>query len=247
MLGGFEQKIENTHEFYFRKQEGKGKEKMLSWEEFKEQSVLLVEDLKKHDNEGTWILETPRKYPERGNSMLRRMPQALNTSVLDQSIKEEHEAEDDNDNDDDVETFYDDDDDAIATPKVPSSNDTADARRILVEYSIVWSTTYQVPVLYFNLWEECGTKKSSFTAGVSEIVRSFERRVGIENDTNTIKMNALLSQGEHPLLGVSAWYLHPCKTANVMETIVPREQRSDYLKAWLALYGSFAGLKIDFL
>lgn len=220
---------------------------MISWEEFKKQGQLLVKDLEEHDKEGTWLWETPRKYPVQGNSMLRRMPQVLNTArLLQQSTNSEDDNEDDED-DDEIETFYEDDDDN-AVQKTPASEDGgADGHKIIAEYSIVWSSSYQVPVLYFSLWEECGTKRSSLTEGISEVVHSFEKRAGFEDNPEVIKMNALLSQGEHPLLGVPAWYLHPCKTGNVMETIVPRDEWFNYLKAWLALYGSFAGLKIDFL
>lgn len=216
---------------------------MISWEEFKEQGLLLVRDLEQHDKEGTWIWETPRKYPEQGNSMLRRMPQALNTgTIFGQNRKEEDEDEDE----DEIETFYDDEDDS-AVQQTSLSEDTSSTHKIFAEYSIVWSETYQVPVLYFSLWEECGTKKSSFTTGVSEVIHGFEKRAGFENNDGAVKMNALLSQGEHPLLGVSSWYLHPCKTATFMDALIPKEKRFNYLKAWLALYGSFAGLKIDFL
>lgn len=215
---------------------------MISWEEFKKQGELLVKDLEVHDKEGTWVWETPRKYPEEGNSMLRRMPQVLNTERLFQqsTIIEEED-------DDEIETFYEDDEDN-AVQKTPVSEDGgAASHKIIAEYSVVWSSSYQVPVLYFSLWEEHGTKRSSLTEGISEVVHSFEKHVGFEDNPEVIKMNALLSQGEHPLLGVPAWYLHPCKTGNVMETIVPRDEWFNYLKAWLALYGSFAGLKIDFL
>lgn len=220
---------------------------MISWEEFKKQGELLVKDLEVHDKEGTWVWETPRKYPEEGNSMLRRMPQVLNTERLFQQSTNIEENEEEEGEDDEIETFYEDAEDNAVQKTPVSEDERAASHKIIAEYSVVWSSSYQVPVLYFSLWEEHGTKRSSLTEGISEVVHSFEKHVGFEDNPEVIKMNALLSQGEHPLLGVPAWYLHPCKTGNVMETIVPKEEWFNYLKAWLALYGSFAGLKIDFL
>lgn len=246
---------------------------MISWEEFKTQGVLLAKDLKKYDKEGAWSWESVRILPELGNGMLRRTPQILSTVICEENTENE-----------DIEVFYADDDDGTVTnPKNVSDDegrgygetfyvdkdeatDTAAlgthptdsstiTQKVFVEYSIVWSTIYQVPVLHFNLWEEVsnergdGTYKSSLTKGIEKIISGFEKQAGIKDSGEVMRVNALLSQGEHPLLGVSSWYLHPCKTASVMEAILPKEEEEchQYLKAWLALYGSFVGLNVDFL
>ena len=49
---------------------------------------------------------------------------------------------------------------------------------------------------------------------------------------------ALLSQGDHPTLGIPCWYLHPCHTADIVgeildELVTDKRQRSQrYLEAW---------------
>lgn len=39
---------------------------------------------------------------------------------------------------------------------------------------------------------------------------------------------SLLSQGDHPILGTPCWYLHPCRTADMIEEVIIEGRRDDW-------------------
>ncbi|KAI5815938.1 hypothetical protein BZA77DRAFT_369610 [Pyronema omphalodes] len=87
-----------------------------------------------------------------------------------------------------------------------------------VEYTIHYSPTFRVPVLWF----------SQPLQGVKVV-------------------EGKLSLGDHPLTGEIAWFVHPCRTREAMEVwsgteveCVPEEGR--YVAVWLELVAAAAGL-----
>ncbi|EPQ59293.1 hypothetical protein GLOTRDRAFT_70600 [Gloeophyllum trabeum ATCC 11539] len=106
---------------------------------------------------------------------------------------------------------------------------------------IVYSPTFQVPVLYFTVHDSHGTplclgdliQTSLFkpdSLPPSEIT-SF----GLSPESSPFPM---LSQGDHPTLGTPCWYLHPCETPKAVGEIMAEIQRpewtqAEYLTQWL--------------
>jgi ubiquitin-like-conjugating enzyme ATG10 len=100
----------------------------------------------------------------------------------------------------------------------------------MAEYHVVYSVSYSVPVLYFNLWSECDT-----AAAAAVIPRSRIPGGGLST-------KALLSQGEHPVLGTPFWFLHPCGTAAFMaELFAAGAKRDRYLATWLSWASQLIG------
>ncbi|CEP15939.1 hypothetical protein [Parasitella parasitica] len=99
---------------------------------------------------------------------------------------------------------------------------------IQLEHHIVYSTSFQVPVLYFRVSFSDGTPLSH-----QEIFQFV-----IPNDYH----DANITQNEHPILGKPCWYIHPCNTRGLMETMA--FDQLDYIKAWLSVYGPIAKYNI---
>lgn len=59
---------------------------------------------------------------------------------------------------------------------------------------------------------------------------------------------AMLSQGDHPTLGIPCWYLHPCHTAEVVEEIMREvdHMESDRSLRWLEAWFMVLCNLVDF-
>ncbi len=91
------------------------------------------------------------------------------------------------------------------------------------EYHVVFSPSYQVPVLYFNVYKPCGS-----LLGLDElwsaIPKHYQERLQQERWS-------FCTQQEHPLLGRPFFQLHPCHTAALLGQVNPPADR--YLLTWL--------------
>ncbi|KAI0698933.1 hypothetical protein BC835DRAFT_1268568 [Cytidiella melzeri] len=106
---------------------------------------------------------------------------------------------------------------------------------------IVFSSTFQVPALYFSMHHNTGAPLT-----LEEITESplFRPQALPTAAMTTFALDtvdsafALLSQGDHPTLGTPCWYLHPCHTAEVVEEImneldcVGSQRTLRWLEAW---------------
>ena len=59
----------------------------------------------------------------------------------------------------------------------------------------------------------------------------------------------LLSQGEHPVLGIPCWYFHPCETSTAMKELLDGETEREksmthWLKLWFMVLSSFVNLRL---
>ncbi|PFX32178.1 ubiquitin-like-conjugating enzyme ATG10 [Stylophora pistillata] len=111
------------------------------------------------------------------------------------------------------------------------------------EYHVIYSTSYGVPVLYFTASRQDG-KLVSLEEVWKSVPDVYHERLEFEKWT-------LLTQQEHPHLGVPFYQLHPCHTADMMKKIasVAEEQENhvsnaNYLVTWLSTVGPIVGLKI---
>ncbi|XP_059162878.1 ubiquitin-like-conjugating enzyme ATG10 [Physella acuta] len=108
------------------------------------------------------------------------------------------------------------------------------------EYHVLYSESYQVPVLYFNVF-----KKDGKLLSLEDVWKLCP--VSYQKYMNENKW-ATLSQQEHPLLGRPYFQLHPCHTSDLMAQIMTNTKTyniKNYLATWLSTVGPLVGLSIS--
>jgi hypothetical protein len=108
-------------------------------------------------------------------------------------------------------------------------NHAVSIESIYLEHHIVYSTTYQVPVLYFTASYSDSTPLSH-----EEIYRYI---------VSQSYQHVVLSQAEHPVLNIPCWYIHPCDTRVLMSTL--KFDQTDYIKSWLSVQGPLVKCQIS--
>jgi ubiquitin-like-conjugating enzyme ATG10 len=96
------------------------------------------------------------------------------------------------------------------------------------EYHILYSQIYQVPVLYFNVYDLKDGKLLKQDEVISEC-STFE----VENKF------CFITQGQHPILSSMFFYLHPCQTSEFMNE--KNVKKENYIVSWLSFFGSMIG------
>ncbi|KAL4776222.1 hypothetical protein BDW60DRAFT_224058 [Aspergillus nidulans var. acristatus] len=117
---------------------------------------------------------------------------------------------------------------------------TSNSCELQVDYDILLSPTYQVPVLYFVL------RRTDKSLGLDEVYdylvpdqcRRYIRNMGIIGG---------ISFGYHPIFETPAFFVHPCNTADAMREIASEHDISPeaYLIIWLGLVGSPVRLQLS--
>ncbi len=81
-------------------------------------------------------------------------------------------------------------------------------------YHIVYSDSYNVPVLYLNAFKSSGLQLNS-----EEFKQLFmaHEQISHQSAESRLHLVNLLSQQEHPLVFKPFYFLHPCKTAEWMQ------------------------------
>lgn len=111
---------------------------------------------------------------------------------------------------------------------------------IKYEYHVLYSCSYQVPVLYF---------RASFLDGrplalkdIWEGVHECYKTRLLEGPWETI------TQQEHPILGQPFFVLHPCKTNEFMTPVLKNSRKINsninYITSWLSIVGPVVGLNL---
>ncbi|CAG8602568.1 7810_t:CDS:2 [Acaulospora morrowiae] len=119
---------------------------------------------------------------------------------------------------------------------------------LTVNYHIIFSTSYKVPVLYFNVCYDDGTPLK-----IDEIYSHLVQPLRLD-DIKTAGFYGGISQQDHPTLSVPFYFLHPCETATLMKSIVEVSTSENleeegitlegYIRSWLSFVGPVVGLKI---
>ncbi|KAF9133543.1 E2-like conjugating enzyme atg10 [Mortierella sp. 14UC] len=121
-----------------------------------------------------------------------------------------------------------------------------------VNYHIVFSPIYQVPVLYFNAYRPDGAAIS--LEDIYESLVPEEWRGAIRN----AGLNGGISQQDHPVLNTPYFYMHPCETVPLMETIIQNNNNltaakdgtsqpsvlENYIMTWLSFTGQAIGVSV---
>ncbi|GFS32142.1 ubiquitin-like-conjugating enzyme ATG10 [Nephila pilipes] len=122
---------------------------------------------------------------------------------------------------------------------VDNSNNCDDELEILSPkytifvYHIIYSHSYSVPILWFTAHHEDG-KLLSLEELWKQIPSCFK------NNEPDSKWN-ILTQQEHPILGIPYFMVHPCYTADLLSTC----SSSNYIISWLSIVGPVAGLTLS--
>lgn len=109
----------------------------------------------------------------------------------------------------------------------------------LIVYEILHSPSYQVPVLYISFKSlSRPTPDEVYELLVPEAYRGQVRAVGV--------MGAL-SVTEHPITGLPVYFVHPCRTQEIMAQRRSWEGEArpeEYLMVWMGVIGASVGLSV---
>ena len=127
-----------------------------------------------------------------------------------------------------------------------------------VEYNIIRSPVYCVPVLYFFLHNlpnqtvsgvqtvhdllvpdhlRASLRDMGVMGGISMSVRQAQSRKNLALKADSLKQN-------HPITDLPTYYIHPCNTAEAMRAIIGERRvlPMEYLQIWIGLVGSCVSL-----
>lgn len=141
------------------------------------------------------------------------------------------------------------DPEALVTPV--GKND----RERVVQCDVVYSPSYQVPVLYLT-FAHCSTNPSvplPSPDGVYEILVP----AGFKTAMRSVGLMGALSMAEHPVVGSPAYFIHPCHTQEAMSPLlenatldssdVNHRKATNYLMLWFGVIGASVGLSVSTL
>ncbi|CAI5787320.1 Hypothetical predicted protein [Podarcis lilfordi] len=120
------------------------------------------------------------------------------------------------------------------------ARNSAASEVIRYEYHVLYSCSYQAPVLYFRACFLDGRPLTldEIWKGVHECYR--EQLWQGPWDT--------ITQQEHPLLGQPFFVLHPCRTNEFMSAVLSssykQSRNTNYIISWLSIVGPMVGLSL---
>ncbi|XP_062340070.1 ubiquitin-like-conjugating enzyme ATG10 isoform X1 [Osmerus eperlanus] len=142
--------------------------------------------------------------------------------------------DDDDDEDDDV--IDDNEDEELTCSSVSEGSNQV----VQYEYHILYSCSYQTPVLYFRASTLDGRSLS-----LEEVWNGVHPNYRIRLQNSPWDS---ITQQEHPLLGQPFFMLHPCKTEEfmrpVMQAALEEHRQVNYVVTWLSVVGPVVGLDI---
>ena len=142
-------------------------------------------------------------------------------------------------------TDYDDEDLSLHAPPPCNQEIPHSGHEVLINFDIVHSPAYQVPVLYLTCRSVLpGATQPGKLLTPDEI---FETVIATDHKEQFRQSNALhaFSATDHPITNLPVCFVHPCRTAEAMESIAGAEQSPvAYLIAWIGLIGQDVGLHV---
>ncbi|CAG8503140.1 13276_t:CDS:2, partial [Acaulospora colombiana] len=170
----------------------------LTRQEFEFAAKLFIAQSRKASETEVWNWVEHEKFKGFGYLCRRSMVQKL-AGI--RSLGEGISVDEEND------VFEDDDPSVLST--LSSSEEY-----LTVDYHVIYSTSYKVPVLYFNVYYDDGTPLK-----IDEIYSNLVQPSRFE-DIKPAGFYGGISQQDHPTLLIPFYFLHPCETATLMRTIV---------------------------
>ncbi|KAK3623399.1 hypothetical protein LTR56_010407 [Elasticomyces elasticus] len=129
------------------------------------------------------------------------------------------------------------DDEALVRSLPPKSS----GQKTTVIYDIVYSPSYRVPVLYITL------SHPPPNSNIHDLLVPASHRAQLQHAGGSL---GALSLTDHPITGLPAYFIHPCRTAEGMAAITKsgevggRGGPMEYLMRWLGLVGPSVGLSV---
>jgi ubiquitin-like-conjugating enzyme ATG10 len=118
---------------------------------------------------------------------------------------------------------------------IKSANDMP--YRVRRDYHILLAQTWQVPVLYFSaFWEETLEPLT-----LNEIYKILVD----DSSEEAIKDVSIMGGISHPILGTPFYFIHPCRTADLLKDIQAENNRisaQELLQVWIGLAGGVIGI-----
>jgi Autophagocytosis associated protein, active-site domain len=125
------------------------------------------------------------------------------------------------------------------------------AREIRIDYHVLLSETWQVPVLYFApLWNdtlEPLALKEVYAFIVEKSSKDAVEDVGVMGGIShgvSFLIFQMLTQ-DHPILGTPHYFIHPCRTADLLQDIQKDNKEISHeqlLQVWLGLVGGVVNI-----
>ncbi|KAE8147034.1 autophagy-related protein Atg10 [Aspergillus avenaceus] len=110
-----------------------------------------------------------------------------------------------------------------------------------IDYDIIWSPTYQTPVLYFLLRHS----NHPGPLGIDEVYQYLVPDQ-YKRELQNVGVMGGISFGYHPQSGIPAFFVHPCNTADAMKQIANPQHITPelYLIMWIGIVGSRLSLHL---
>jgi ubiquitin-like-conjugating enzyme ATG10 len=119
----------------------------------------------------------------------------------------------------------------------------------VVQCDIAYSPAYQVPVLYLTFAER--STKRSIALPSPDAVYNMLVPDDFKSPVRSVGIMGALSMAEHPVTGVPAYFVHPCRTQEAMSPLLsnaePDAHSRDgtrYLLLWFGVIGASVGLSV---
>lgn len=131
-----------------------------------------------------------------------------------------------------VDGFHEEEDESLVIPQEAQETEV-----IHYEYHVLYSISYQVPVLYF---------RASFLDGRPLTLEEIWNRVhGCYKPRLLHGPWETITQQEHPILGQPFFMLHPCRTNEFMSSVTGAANREgNYITTWLSTVGPVVGISL---
>jgi ubiquitin-like-conjugating enzyme ATG10 len=143
----------------------------------------------------------------------------------------------------------DEDPDALSRPAAASSSAVGRGLDCMVRYDAVYSTSYQVPVLYLT-FADASTSKHIPLPSADEVYDMLVPQ-GFKASMRDVGVMGALSMAEHPITGMPAYFVHPCRTQEALTPLLAgasqtagTEPAVEYLLLWFGVIGASVGLSV---
>jgi len=112
-----------------------------------------------------------------------------------------------------------------------------------MKYHIVYNEVFQVPTLYFNIYD--GNNQLLQPDQVVQVFKLIGQERGFIPKSDEFNPYTFITQGEHPVLQTIYYYIHPCETKSLMQSIGSNPK--NYVYSWLSFIGKAICLNIPII
>ncbi|KAH6612482.1 hypothetical protein C7974DRAFT_405656 [Boeremia exigua] len=141
----------------------------------------------------------------------------------------------------DVSNISDDTDDIEVEEEDDEIAESATPVGAVIQYDVVLSVSYRVPVLYFTISDSQHRYPPTMETLYSHIIPPSFRA-----QTESVGVIGGITVTDHPATNQPAFFIHPCRTAELMHASVGGRDITayDYLLIWMGALGQCVGLKV---